>query len=150
MVEFFPCCTCAVAFPVLLSWCCMCKPCLCCYSWFSWPLVWEPALFSPPFSYSWIVTSCLEEHVWGLNNLIGKKETTGRMSKAVELLQENMGSEGEHAALERDEKRMFTWSCFISSLTSPGGAFPLTSSFSFFLLPKSSLELMCDTSSRSR
>lgn len=75
---------------------------LCCYSWFSWPLVWESALSSPPFSYSWIVTSCLEEHVWGLNNLIGRKETTGRMSKAVELLQENMGSEGQHAALERE------------------------------------------------
>lgn len=41
----------------------------------------------------------------GLNNLIGKKETTGRMSKAVELLQENMGSEGEHAALEREMRR---------------------------------------------
>lgn len=70
---FFPCCSCAVAFLLILSQCCICKPWLC-FCWFSWALVWESTLSPPPFSYSWIVTLALEEHVLRLSNLISRKK----------------------------------------------------------------------------
>lgn len=82
------------------------------------------------------------------NNPISGKKPTGRMSKAVELLQENMGSEGEHAALERETGRgCSSGVSLFHLLLALGRAFLFTSSFlsfHFSFIPKVTFRLRAD------